>query len=111
MSKVIKGDIDLGRDLIIGGGLKDAFVSTAIKLGSSGNTSFNTTKKDIVGAINELLASIGSGPAGAYPDFIRQKVDLSEQFYTKDNKIFNGYSGTTVCVGIVDNIGKPIIYG
>lgn len=104
------GNLDVTKNISIGGGLTDVNVSTPIKLGSTTDTSLNTIKKDLVGAINELLASIGGGPA-SLPDFIRQKVDLSEQIYTKDNKIFNGYLGTKVCVGIVDNIGKPIIYG
>ena len=36
------------------GGFKDADVSTAIKLGDSGNTVPTTGNKTIVGAINEL---------------------------------------------------------
>lgn len=36
------------------GGLKDSNVSTAVKLGSATDTSLNTTKKDILGGINEL---------------------------------------------------------
>ena len=36
------------------GGLKDANVTTSVKLGSSTDTSLNTVKKDILGAINEL---------------------------------------------------------
>jgi hypothetical protein len=41
----------------IDGGFKDANVSTAIKLGDVSNTSFNTTNKTIVGAVNELVAA------------------------------------------------------
>lgn len=40
------------------GGLKDNDVATAISLGSVVDTSFNTTKKDIVGAVNEVRGNI-----------------------------------------------------
>jgi hypothetical protein len=40
------------------GGLKDTNVTTSVKLGSVTDTSFNTTKKDIIGAVNETLSTI-----------------------------------------------------
>lgn len=50
-------EIDSNNNLDIkDGGLKDTFVSTAIKLGDALNTSFSTVNKSIVGAINEILA-------------------------------------------------------
>lgn len=39
-------------------GLKDVNVSTAVKLGSATDTSLNTTKKDILGGINENKSNI-----------------------------------------------------
>lgn len=48
-----------GDDVNFGtGGLKDNDVTTAIELGDASNTSFNTTNKTIVGAVNEVLADI-----------------------------------------------------
>lgn len=43
--------------LYIHGGLADNYATTAIKLGDGSNTSFNTTNKTIVGAVNEILSS------------------------------------------------------
>jgi len=40
------------------GGLKDTDVATAVKLGSATDTSLNTTKKDILGGINENKSNI-----------------------------------------------------
>lgn len=42
------------------GGLKDTNVATAIKLGDVTNTSFNTTNKTIIGAVNEILTTIST---------------------------------------------------
>lgn len=42
------------------GGLKDTNVTTAIKLGDVTNTSFNTTNKTIIGAVNEILTTIST---------------------------------------------------
>jgi hypothetical protein len=42
------------------GGLKDTNVTTAVKLGDAGNTSFNTTNKTIIGAVNEVLTTIST---------------------------------------------------
>lgn len=44
--------------LNITGGLKDDDVTTAIALGDGSNTSFNTTNKTIVGAVNEVNGNI-----------------------------------------------------
>lgn len=43
---------------LLTGGLKDANVSTAIKLGDSTNTSFSTINKTIVGAVNEVKTGL-----------------------------------------------------
>ncbi len=52
-----------GDNINIGtGGLKDNDVSTAISLGDSGNTSFDTTNKTITGSINELKTDLDGFP-------------------------------------------------
>jgi len=43
---------------LLTGGLKDTNVTTAVDLGDSSNTSFNTTNKTIIGAVNELSAGV-----------------------------------------------------
>jgi len=51
----LNDNINIGSGVAyIGGGFTDANVSTAVKLGSSTDTSLTTTKKDILGGINEL---------------------------------------------------------
>ena len=42
-------------------GFKDNFVTTAVKLGDSGNTSFDTVNKTIIGSGNELFARLEKG--------------------------------------------------
>lgn len=54
------------------GGLKDANVSTAIKLGDSSNTSLATVNKTILGSINEIeseLSYLSAGVFGTEPTF------------------------------------------
>lgn len=46
-------------------GLKDTNVTTAVLLGDGGNTSFNTTNKTIIGAVNETFAAIPSVPVSS----------------------------------------------
>ena len=59
----VRGDLAVKRnqttdgETTVTGGLKDANVVTAIKLGSVADTSFSTTKKDIVGAVNEVSSN------------------------------------------------------
>jgi len=50
----INGDLEVEGTSKVTLGLKDTYVTTPIKLGSITDTSFTTTKKDIVGAVNEL---------------------------------------------------------
>jgi hypothetical protein len=52
-------EIDSSNNLDLkAGGLKDSNVSTAVKLGSATDTSLTTTKKDILGGINENKSNI-----------------------------------------------------
>jgi hypothetical protein len=56
-AETITGVKSFTPSIIITGGLKDANVTTAINLGDISNTSFNTTNKTIVGAVNELTSA------------------------------------------------------
>jgi len=56
---------DSGTNVDIGtGGLKDDDVTTAIALGDAGNTSFDTTNKTVVGAVNENTTAIATIATG-----------------------------------------------
>lgn len=54
------------------GGIKDAVVTTAVKLGDVGNTSLTTVNKTILGSINEIeseLSFLSAGVFGTEPTF------------------------------------------
>ena len=102
------GDLEL-RNLFVNGGLLDEFISEPIKIGSIGEQSFTTNKKDVVGAINELKNLIDNLVVGGIPNYIMEEMDLSN-FYTTDNNIVNGYLGNKIWMQIVDDDGYPIIY-
>ncbi len=62
------------------GGWKDNDVITTVMLGDSSNTSFNTTNKTIIGAVNELFNKT------TYREtFIIDATDLSNKFVTLSN--------------------------
>jgi hypothetical protein len=67
-------DIDLQTQ-----GLRDANVTTAIKLGDISNTSFNTTNKTIAGAINEILAIVEDGDSMTWDGSIAFSVFYAAQ--------------------------------
>jgi hypothetical protein len=58
MPHEIKGDVIVGRDISIHGGLKSINVTTAINLGDALNTSLSTNNTSLVGSINELVRDI-----------------------------------------------------
>lgn len=78
------------------GGFKDDNVTTAVKLGSSTDTSFNTTKKDIIGAVNELKADKDSsgGYVGltAFKVNMRNVADTFTSFFTNTNTASRTYT-------------------
>ncbi len=55
------------------GGLKDQFATTAVKFSDASNTSFNTTNKTVIGAVNEVKAdipiSIVNSSNSSHPNF------------------------------------------
>ena len=60
----INGDLEVEGTSKVTLGLKDTYVTTPIKLGSIIDTSFNTDKKSIVGAVNELKNELFWSNAG-----------------------------------------------
>lgn len=117
----VKTDNDPRNVDLQSGGLKDTFVTTAIKLGDGANTSFDTANKTILGAVNELKTDLDG-----FPDELKnlttaeiQQLEnigtttiasvkwqwlgaLDQSLSTGDDAIFNGVDVTNI--GLTDGI-------
>ena len=69
-TETITGAKSFSEAITATGGFKDADVSTAIKLGDSGNAVPTTGNKTIVGAINELNTKTSGGGVAPLPTYL-----------------------------------------
>jgi len=80
MSTALSSDWVCNVPYQLNGGIKDTYVTTAINMGDVSNTSFNTTNKTIVGAVNEVFSD-WSGDSTSIKQTIGQIYNGGTQLY------------------------------